>query len=180
MTTTVKGLLRARGEALGVLGALGLPDGSRLFAQGTPYWIPGLPVAQSRPRVRVRGGRPHAYEAKKAAAWKQAARVCLRAQAAEQSGPLARPGPLGVWLVAVWPLATRNGPAALWRAKRPDLDNLVKIALDAANGLLWQDDAQVAMLVAYKIAARGCGPGVLLRVRGVGEIPDRSGLLAAQ
>jgi Holliday junction resolvase RusA-like endonuclease len=31
-------------------------------------------------------------------------------------------------------------------AKRPDLDNLAKFTLDAANGILWRDDAQIESL----------------------------------
>jgi Holliday junction resolvase RusA-like endonuclease len=31
-------------------------------------------------------------------------------------------------------------------AKRPDLDNLAKFTLDAANGVLWRDDAQIESL----------------------------------
>lgn len=33
---------------------------------------------------------------------------------------------------------------------RPDLDNLVKLFLDAANGVLWDDDAQIVHLFAQK------------------------------
>ena len=34
--------------------------------------------------------------------------------------------------------------------KRPDLDNLIKGVLDALNGVLWDDDAQIASLDADK------------------------------
>jgi len=37
-------------------------------------------------------------------------------------------------------------------AKKPDLDNIVKV-LDALNGLVWRDDAQVVKLSASKIYA---------------------------
>jgi Holliday junction resolvase RusA-like endonuclease len=37
------------------------------------------------------------------------------------------------------------------RPNRPDIDNLVKFVLDALNGLLFHDDAQVVKLVAYKL-----------------------------
>ena len=33
---------------------------------------------------------------------------------------------------------------------KPDLDNLIKLALDAANGILWRDDALVASIEAHK------------------------------
>jgi Holliday junction resolvase RusA-like endonuclease len=35
--------------------------------------------------------------------------------------------------------------------QRPDLDNLVKLACDALNGLMWTDDAQVACVSAAKV-----------------------------
>ena len=37
------------------------------------------------------------------------------------------------------------------RIKRPDIDNLAKFYMDASNGILWADDAQVAELIARKI-----------------------------
>lgn len=35
--------------------------------------------------------------------------------------------------------------------KRPDLDNLLKGFLDAGNGILWHDDAQVCHLDVHKV-----------------------------
>lgn len=34
--------------------------------------------------------------------------------------------------------------------KKPDVDNIVKIVLDALNGLAWHDDAQVTFLAVSK------------------------------
>ena len=33
---------------------------------------------------------------------------------------------------------------------RPDIDNVVKIALDALNGVMFEDDAQVYQVTAHK------------------------------
>jgi Holliday junction resolvase RusA-like endonuclease len=33
-----------------------------------------------------------------------------------------------------------------WPSVRPDLDNYVKAVMDAANGILWEDDSQVCCL----------------------------------
>ena len=55
--------------------------------------------------------------------------------------------------------ALKSGPKALRSAPptgRPDLDNVVKAVLDALNGVLYADDAQVVTLEAYK---RRCDPG---------------------
>lgn len=49
--------------------------------------------------------------------------------------------------------------------KKPDLDNLAKSVLDALNGIVWRDDAQVASLsMSKQIAAGDECPGVLIRV----------------
>ena len=37
-----------------------------------------------------------------------------------------------------------------WHTKKPDLDNLVKSVLDGLNGILWEDDKQVAEIRARK------------------------------
>ena len=37
-----------------------------------------------------------------------------------------------------------------WPAVKPDLDNLAKGVLDAANGILWVDDAQIVQLSVEK------------------------------
>lgn len=34
--------------------------------------------------------------------------------------------------------------------KKPDVDNLVKLVMDAANGMLWKDDSQVYRITAEK------------------------------
>ena len=46
--------------------------------------------------------------------------------------------------------------------KRPDLDNYIKFYLDAANGILWDDDCKVVRLIAEK--AYSTSPGVNMRV----------------
>jgi len=48
----------------------------------------------------------------------------------------------------------KTKPAPLrWRAKKPDLENVGKAVLDAATGVLWRDDAQVARLVIEQYTA---------------------------
>lgn len=50
---------------------------------------------------------------------------------------------------------------------RPDLDNIVKCAADAMNGIVWKDDAQVAALHARKLF--GASPCWRIAVRPLGE-----------
>ena len=38
-----------------------------------------------------------------------------------------------------------------WQTSKPDADNYAKLILDALNGVLWRDDAQVVRLFAEKV-----------------------------
>ena len=44
--------------------------------------------------------------------------------------------------------AAENG--AIWPIRKPDIDNVIKLAMDALNGLAYHDDTQVVMLDARK------------------------------
>ena len=85
--------------------------------------------------------------------------------------PSSRPifrGPVGVVIKATFPCPKKDHRA---RVKAPerwdtrltgDVDNIAKATLDAANGLIWQDDRQVVQLTVSKvIAAQGADPGIL-------------------
>lgn len=50
---------------------------------------------------------------------------------------------------------------------KPDLDNYIKSTLDALNGVIWKDDAQIVSLKADKIYAEH--PGISVVVKKVGE-----------
>jgi Holliday junction resolvase RusA-like endonuclease len=58
------------------------------------------------------------------------------------------------------------GRRALVPMKRPDLDNVVKLVLDALNGVAYADDSQVLRFTADRVwASAAQGPGVLVSVR---------------
>ena len=107
------------------------------------------PVAQGRPRVAVRGGKPHGYQPARSAqaAWeiRQSARAALGAQE-PFSGPLSVT--ITVYIRQPASIPKRDRLTAQ-PTRRPDLDNYVKLALDGCSPL-WQDDAQVVELVARK------------------------------
>lgn len=68
----------------------------------------------------------------------------------------------------------------LWHTSRPDVDNLLKLVLDAANGVLWVDDAQIASLGASKsYAEKDQQPGFTLRLFSVRnlEVPTNDDLM---
>ena len=78
-------------------------------------------------------------------------------------------GPVSVEITAVYQVPaswTRSRKAASVgrpKATKPDLDNVVKNVLDALNGVLWVDDAQVAHLRAGKLY--GCEARLKVTVR---------------
>lgn len=63
-------------------------------------------------------------------------------------------------------LCRKKGPQPrVWHHVRPDLDNYEKALLDACNGILWNDDGQIAEKITRKMfAAAGEATGVLLKV----------------
>ena len=99
------------------------------------FMIPGQPVPKARPRIVFRRGRAHAMTPKRTAE----AEATIRSAVAIQGGAMHHDGP-----VALLAQFYRHG-------HRPaDLDNLLKLPLDALNGLLWLDDSQVLVLLAEK------------------------------
>ena len=143
-------------------------DGEALVASPSAITltIPGEPCAQGRPRLTTFGGHARAYDPPKSRLWKGVAAMFMRDAMA---GRAPMQGALQVQIRATWtcPVSAtkRDGAAPRLRAKKPDAENVAKAVLDAGNGVLWGDDAQVARLVVEKwTAARGEAPGVLVMV----------------
>ena len=130
--------------------------------------IPGLPVAKARPRVTKTG---KAYTPKKTRDWERMAAQVI-ALTWGPTPPIDRS--IKVIVTAVYPRPKRRPPNVdseywgtglrIWRPSRPDLDNIVKAALDAAQlagGI--KDDALVVELKATKLyASTHEGPMVLI------------------
>lgn len=99
--------------------------------------VPGQPVSKQRPRFNTTTGRAATPQVTKAAE----ARV-------------------GWALREAFPTVNRRSEfkVSLWfyskDRRRRDIDNLTKLCLDAANGIVWQDDSQVVELHAWHV--RGC------------------------
>ena len=85
------------------------------------------------------------YELKIQAAWKMAAGEWMD-------------GPVALGIVAHQALPKRASKAfraaaekgAMWPIRKPDIDNVIKIVMDALNGYAYRDDTQVVMLDARK------------------------------
>jgi len=145
--------------------------------------VPGIPVAQGRPRASVRGGNIFMRDPEKSRSWKNCAAVHMRASM-QRAGLRAFVGPLEARVRCYWPSVKpdrkRHPRKQAWRDKRPDADNLAKAALDAAQGVVYSDDAQVVRLIVEKFhAAQGDVPRVVLEVRkiaswqGLGSVKGR-------
>jgi Holliday junction resolvase RusA-like endonuclease len=122
------------------------------------------------------------YERPEDGNWKSYAQGCYHAAATvwrdvnfAESGSAQWPlfhGAVEVEILAVWPCpkSARKADRAIQRPRvgKPDADNLAKAVLDAGNGLLYLDDAQVAELHVRRIVGReGEAPRVEVTVREV-------------
>lgn len=122
---------------------------SRIF-----FVVPGEPVPKARPRFTMQGGKALTHTPTSSAAYETTigllAHAAMRAQCISE--PLA--GALHVQVQAFFPVpqswSKKRKAAASWHASRPDLDNVVKSALDGLNRVAFADDGQVASVYATK------------------------------
>lgn len=96
------------------------------------FTIPGEPLSKARPRVTARG---HAYTPKTTQMAEERVREAFVA-----SGGVMMPGTLGLSVVF------RPGTRV-----RRDLDNQLKLVMDALNGLAYADDFQIAFIQAKRV-----------------------------
>jgi crossover junction endodeoxyribonuclease RusA len=101
------------------------------------YTIPGQPIPLARPRF----SNNHVWDCQSGE--KMVAATNLRFL---HKGELLT-GPLHVDLKFFMCHKTKHKS---WHCVRPDLDNLIKFILDVANGVLYEDDKQVAKITAEK------------------------------
>lgn len=107
--------------------------------------IPGVPVSKKRPRFFRRGNHVGTYNPQECEESKTMWHI---AQAMQGRKPFE--GPLEIWMTFFLPIpdsmpkfkrkVIEANPA---HTKKPDLDNLIKHILDAANGVLFVDDRQI-------------------------------------
>ena len=117
--------------------------------------IPGRPQAKGRPRFATSG---HAYTPERT---KNAEDIMRGYMRAAYRVPLK--GPLELSVIFYfrrpdsWSKARRDAVdegEEPWYIGKPDLDNLAKLVKDAANGVLWHDDAQVVSMEVGKCYGR--------------------------
>lgn len=121
------------------------------------FTVPGKLVGKGRPRFTTVGGFPRAYTPSATRAEEKM--VATLAKAAMQ-GAKPLEGPLWLDLVIVqrpppsW--SQKRQREANWVTTRPDLDNIVKLACDSCNEIVFADDNQIAKLSAERVY-RLCG-----------------------
>ena len=139
------------------------------------FFVPGAPIGKGRPRAARRGTGVVMFTPEKTAGYEAlvaaAASNAMRAEAGPLfTGPLEAVLEMRIPIPASWSKAHKA--AALAGAElptsKPDIDNVAKAILDACNGVVFRDDAQVVMLVATK--AFSDEPGVRVVIRECGWI----------
>jgi len=119
------------------------------------FTVEGPPQGKGRPRFRRAGNFVTTYTDQKTKTYEQTIKAW--AQRAIGSGSPSE-GPLSVDLYIRCPVpvstSKKRTEACLQNAelptKKPDIDNVIKIFLDAMNGIVYKDDTQVVRLSAKK------------------------------
>lgn len=109
-----------------------------------------IPTATSQQKgVRItKNGKPHFYEKKKVSDARGFYREEIQRGMAEQGWKKAV-GPVNVFVGFTF--TTKSKPKSRFKTTRPDLDNLLKLVLDAAtDSEVWNDDSQVVLLESAK------------------------------
>lgn len=150
--------------------------------------IPGEPVAQGRGRAFYRPGLGvRVFDPAKSRAWKGVAQVHY--QEALKAASLAAPafvGPVEVHVLAVFTCPRsqyrkRDPVPRRPKATKPDASNILKAVEDAANGLLFVDDSQIARVTVERyVGAQEEAPFVRVTVRALEPEQERFRLEPAQ
>jgi Holliday junction resolvase RusA-like endonuclease len=136
------------------------------------FTIPGVPMAQSRPRFSRQGAHVRAYESSRCVDSKAHIQQTVLMQHEEKYGKAPTPtdSPLHLVIEAYFPCPKsqhrkREPKPEMWKDNGPDLDNIAKHYMDALfNGILALDDRQICKLtVTKKQNAQGVGPFTVVR-----------------
>ena len=129
------------------------------------FFVPGEPQGKGRPRSG-KGGRM--YTPSKTVAYEG---LVAHAASCSMDGAAPLTGALRVSIVSVhsipqsWSNKKRELHVGKACTSKPDIDNIVKAIADGGNGVVWEDDKQIASVFAMKMY--GATPGVRVRVERV-------------
>ena len=111
------------------------------------------PVAQARPRAVRMGRGVRMYDPKKTADFKKQLHLLALAK---HVVPLQEALSVEIWFYRQIQTSIskkerlRRTTGQVRPTVKPDTDNYIKSTLDALNGILWRDDAQIVDLTAHK------------------------------
>ena len=111
------------------------------------------PVAQARPRAVRMGRGVRMYDPKKTADFKKQLHLLALAK---HVVPIQEALSVVIWFYRTVQKSIskkehlRRTTGQVRPTVKPDTDNYIKSALDALNGILWRDDAQIVDLTAHK------------------------------
>ena len=143
------------------------------------FFVPGAPIGKERPRAARRGAGVVMFTPEKTAGYEALVAATAAAALAGDApthqlldGPLEAVLEMRFPVPASWSKAKRARALAgvEWHTSKPDADNVAKAVLDACNGVVFRDDAQVVMLVATKVFSDE--PGVRVVIRECGWIAE--------
>lgn len=118
------------------------------------FEIEGDPVGKGRPKFSSRGGFARAYTPKKTIDYEKKVKKCYLDQIGTKFDCALR-----VEITAFYPIpksTSKKNRVKMLRdeircTKKPDIDNIAKIILDALNGVAYEDDKQVISLEVNKM-----------------------------
>ena len=125
----------------------------------TSFFVAGVPIPQPRQRHRVMqvNGKyvatSYVSKSHPVQEWKGRIRIIARNP---YETPITRPVEIALEFTLPRPSSRTRKTienAPYWSTARPDIDNLVKAVLDALTDIAWDDDTQVARLMASKLVA---------------------------
>lgn len=139
------------------------------------FWLclQGHPCSQKRAKATGRSGFIRLYDPS------SEAKAEVRADMQRQLKFLSAPDPEDLFHVEITAYFTNpESPKAAncerswmgYRSAKPDVDNIAKFYLDAANGLIWHDDAQVVKVTVKKLYS--FQPYTAIKVIQMRPLPD--------
>lgn len=116
--------------------------------------IPIEPVSQLRPRATSRGGYTRVYDPPKVKTYKDSIRTFLEGYPIKKFSDVELDVKAKFYLPVQKSISKKERERRLSHKKRPDkkpdIDNLQKSLLDALNGIVWDDDAKITHIEAWK------------------------------
>ena len=116
--------------------------------------IPIEPVSQLRPRATNRGGHTRVYDPSKVKTYKNSVRKFLEDYPIKRFSDVELDVKVKFYLPVQKSISKKERERRLSHEKRPDkkpdIDNLQKSLLDALNGIVWDDDAKITHIEAWK------------------------------